>query len=78
MAKATSRKHATHGKKARAHHPAKAHAHKASASKPVVAASEPEIVEEEFSSRVETSRISDEDLDDDLGIYSASRGENAG
>ncbi len=84
MRKATSRKHATH-KKARAQHAAKAPARRSSGSRSssvgVIAPTEikeAEIVDDESTLRPDTSRIPDEDLDDEAGIYSAGRGEDAG
>jgi hypothetical protein len=83
MPKANSRKQAVHHKKARAHHAVKAHSRRSTASKPSVSvessrveiAVEPEIVDEEFTPR---SRMVDEDVDDDFGIYGPGRGETAG
>ncbi|MFI5350179.1 MAG: hypothetical protein ACHQ2Z_11585 [Elusimicrobiota bacterium] len=81
MAKATSRKHATHNKKSRAHHAVKAPAHRAAskssaASRPMVVQPDAEIIDEEFTSRSETRVV--DDLDDEVGIYGPSRGEDAG
>ena len=86
MAKATSRKHATH-KKARAHHAAKTHARRSSVSAKSSSSAgaagpaeikEVEIIDDESTLRADSSRIPDEDLDDEAGIYGASRGEDAG
>ena len=81
MAKATSRKHATHSRKSRAHHAVKAPAHRSAskpsaASRPMVVQPDAEIIDEEFTSRSETRVV--DDLDDEVGIYGPSRGEDAG
>ena len=85
MAKATSRKHATH-KKARAHHAAKTtHSRRPSGARsssggvmnPVEINKDAEIIDDEAGARPEP-RSSEQDSDDELGIYSASRGESAG
>jgi hypothetical protein len=81
MAKATSRKHATHNKKARAHPAVKSHAQRSSGSKPMASKTmviqpDAEIIDEELPSR-SANRV-DEDFDDEAGIYGANRGENAG
>jgi hypothetical protein len=82
MAKATNRKHATH-KKARAQHSAKTHTRRSSVSSsasvmnPVEINKDAEIVDDESTARP-GPRSSEQDSDDELGIYSASRGESAG
>ena len=82
MAKATSRKHATHHKKARAHHAVKAHARRSIIARPS-ASSPPEIrpetdsIDDEFAPRPEPHSV-DEDADEEVGIYSPGRGETAG
>ena len=84
MAKANNRKHATH-KKARAHHAAKTHAHRSNAFRPSVpgvtspteAKPESEIVGDESALQSE-SRVVDDDVDNEAGIYGANRGETAG
>lgn len=83
MAKATSRKHASH-KKARAHHAAKPHARRMNGAKAAasdvttsIEVKEVEIIDDESSFRPEP-RISDDELDDEAGIYGANRGETAG
>jgi len=84
MAKASSRKHATHHKKARAHHAVKAHARRSQASSsPPSGESRPmdvkpeAVFDEDFNPRSET-RVVDDPEDDEVGIYGASRGETAG
>ena len=84
MAKATSRKHATH-KKARAHHAAKPHGRRSNAMKPSGSGSsvtaeakvEPEIVDEDFTRRSEIHGV-DDDAEEEVGIYGPNRGETAG
>jgi hypothetical protein len=84
MAKATSRKHATHHKKARAHHAVKTPARRSSVSKPSesgVSVSEvrieSEVIDDEFSPR-SVPRSLDDDADEEVGIYGPGRGEDAG
>jgi hypothetical protein len=82
MAKATSRKHATH-KKARGHHAAKPHARRSNMMKssasgaPAETKVEPEIVDDDFASRAE-SRTVEDDSEEEVGIYGPNRGETAG
>jgi hypothetical protein len=83
MAKATSRKHATH-KKARAHHAAKPHARRSSVTRPASGEGgpaeprvEPEIVDEDFTPRSEIRTV-DDDSEEEVGIYGPNRGETAG
>ena len=85
MAKATSRKHATHHKKARAHHAVKTPARRSSVSKPSESGStsvseiriESEVIDDEFSSRSVPRSLDDEE-DAEVGIYGPGRGEDAG
>ncbi len=81
MAKATSRKHATH-KKARAHHAAKTHTRRSTASRssmprPWSPSRNRRSPDEDFTVRPEP-RVVDDELDDEVGIYGPNRGETAG
>jgi hypothetical protein len=88
MAKATSRKHATH-RKARTHHAAKTHTRRSSASSVSsgtsgssgnmnpVEAREAEIVDDESTARPQP-QSAEQDTEEEIGIYGASRGESAG
>jgi hypothetical protein len=82
MAKATSRKHATH-RKARANHAAKPHARRimkaapTRVSNPPEIVPEPEMVGEDVTERIEP-RAAEENQEDELGIYGPDRGEDAG
>ena len=82
MAKATSRKHATH-KKTRGHHAAKTRAGRSNSSGPSTSGgssareTKPEIAGDESVLQVE-SRAVDENADDEPGIYGLNRGETAG
>jgi hypothetical protein len=77
-----TRKHAMHQKKARAH-AGKAHAHRSNATKSdsapnsFVVQPDAEIIDDEMPSSRSESRVSD-DSDEEVGIYGASRGEDAG
>ena len=84
MAKATSRKHAMHHKKARAHQAVKAHARRSnvSSSSPSTESrpmdiKQETVFEENINPRSE-NRVVDDPLDDEVGIYGANRGETAG
>jgi hypothetical protein len=77
MAKANSRKHAVHHKKARAHPAVKAHARQPSvSSSPPESKPEAEIVDEDFVPR-SASPVIDEDVDE-TGIYGSGRDDAAG
>ena len=88
MAKATSRKHATHHRKARSHHAAKAHhARRSSASSgsssagvmnPVETVNrDAEIIDDESTVRPDP-RSADMDTEEEISIYGANMGESAG
>src|SRR5258708_1724416 len=85
MAKASSRKHATHHRKVRAHHAVKTHARRSHASSspspgasgPIEIRPEPGTSDEDFNPRSE-SRVVDDPVDDEVGIYGVNRGETAG
>jgi hypothetical protein len=84
MAKANSRKHATH-KKARAQHALKPHGRRSNGMKPSASGAtstmavkpEPEIVDEDFAPRSEIRSV-DDDSEEEVGIYGPNRGETAG
>jgi hypothetical protein len=86
MAKATSRKHATHHRKARSHHAAKTHVRRSSVSSGSSAASvmnpeavnrDAEIIDDESTVRPDP-RAADMDTEEEISIYGANQGESAG
>lgn len=86
MAKATSRKHATHHRKARSHQAAKthhAHSRRSSGSSstgvmnPEEINRDAEIIDDESTMRPEP-RSADMDTEEEISIYGANRGESAG
>ncbi|HEX4047024.1 MAG TPA: hypothetical protein VH309_04285 [Elusimicrobiota bacterium] len=90
MAKAIGRKRANHRKAARAHahahHAAKTPARRMSETRasgiggtsPTGDDPEPEIVDDESTFQRESRRISEDEADDEFGIYGPGRGETAG